>query len=126
MPRCGTGQARAQQGSGMTETISVAVAPDFCLPDAPLGHVLIADSAGWRPLSNDEQSAIMPQSTALDPRILHSRFLLFALPQHLRSSFWGMMEQGPADGDFDAFASEVAKFLRFKQLPTPEGAIFEL
>jgi hypothetical protein len=110
----------------MTEAVSVAVAPDFHLPDAPFGRVLIADSAGWRPLCDNERSAIVPQRVALDPPNLNRQLLLFALPVHLRSAFWGMMEQGHADGDFDAFASEVAQFLDFKQLPPPKGAVFEL
>src|SRR5262249_20365864 len=52
--------------------------------------------------------------------------LLFVLPGHLRSSFWGMLEQGGAAGGFEAFASEVGRFLAFKELPPPERAVFEL
>src|SRR5262249_32950138 len=53
---------------------------------------------------------------------------LFALPGHLRSSFWSMLERQATegDGDFVAFAQEVASFLAFKQLPTPAGSAFEL
>jgi hypothetical protein len=108
----------------MTAPISVAVAPNFHLPDAPAGRLLVADGAGWRPPSEGERSAIVRPSATPDP--LSGAALLFALPGHLLSSFWGMLEQGgPAEG-FDAFASEIGRFLAFKQLPPPEGAAFEL
>jgi hypothetical protein len=37
-----------------------------------------------------------------------------------------MLERGEAACEFDAFASEVGRFLAFKQLPPPERAVFEL
>src|SRR5262249_10813032 len=39
---------------------------------------------------------------------------------------WGMMEQGNLNEDFDAFASEIVRFLAFKHLPPPEHGFFEL
>jgi hypothetical protein len=108
----------------MTAPISIAVAPNFHLPDAPAGRLLVADGAGWRPPSEGERSALAPPNATPDPR--DGPLLLFALPGHLLSSFWGMLEQGRVAGDFDAFASEVGRFLAFKQLPPPEHAAFEL
>jgi hypothetical protein len=101
----------------MTTPVPVAVAPNFHLPDAPAGRLLVADGAGWRPLSEGEWSALVPRGGAV---------LLFALPGHLRSSFWGMLEREAVAGGFDAFAAEVGRFLVFKQLPPPERAVFEV
>jgi hypothetical protein len=103
----------------MTAPIPVAVAPNFHLPDAPAGRLLVADGAGWRPLSEAERSAPVP------PGAGGESVLLFALPGYLRSSFWELLEQGGASEHFDAFASDVGRFLVFKQLPPPEGAVFE-
>jgi hypothetical protein len=100
-----------------TPPIAVAVAPNFHLPDAPAGHVLVPDAAGWRPACEGECSAIVQGS---DP------FLLFSLPEHLRTSFWEILQQDQAAGGFDSFASEVGRFLAFKQLPPPDRALFQL
>lgn len=108
----------------MTAPIPVAVAPNFHLPDAPAGRLLVADGAGWRPPSAGERFAVVPPGAAPDQR--GGPVLLFALPEHLRSFFWGMLERGGAAEGFDAFASEVGRFLAFKQLPPPGRAAFEL
>jgi hypothetical protein len=108
----------------MTAPIPVVVAPNFHLPEAPAGRLLVADGAGWRPPSEDERSALALRSATPDAQ--SGQVLLFALPGHLRAYFWGMLEQGEAAAGFDAFASEVGRFLAFKQLPPPEGAVFEL
>src|SRR5262249_55334291 len=56
---------------------------------------------------------------------------LFVVPGHLRASFWGLLARGegagevPADG-FDAFVADLARFLAFKRLPAPPGAVCEL
>jgi hypothetical protein len=98
-------------------TTPVAVAPNFHLAHAPEGRLLVADGAAWRPPFEAELSALLPQG---DP------VLLFALPGHLRSSFWEMLEQGQLDAGFGGFVSEVGRFLAFKQLPPPGCATFEL
>src|SRR5215831_2538378 len=108
----------------MTAPIPVAVAPNFHLPDAPGGRLLVADGAGWRPPSEAERAALLLPGAAPGPP--GGPVLLFALPGHLRSSFWAMLERGEAPTGFDAFAAEVGRFLAFKQLPPPEGAAFEL
>jgi hypothetical protein len=107
----------------MTAPIPVAVAPNFHLPDAA-ARLLVGDATGSRPPYEGERAAMaLPTVT---PEALSGSLLLFALPGHLRSTLWGMLEQGEAAEGFDAFASEVGWFLAFKQLPAPEGAIFEL
>jgi hypothetical protein len=105
-------------------TLPVVVAPNFHLPDAPGDRLLVADGAGWRSPSKGERSGTVPQSATPDE--LSGLVLLFALPGHLRSSFWVMLEQGGTGAGFNAFASAVGRFLTFKQLPPPEGAVFEL
>src|SRR5262249_52822358 len=114
VPGRGPRQTRAQQGYRMTAPTPIAVAPNFYLPGPPADRLLIADGAGWHKPSEGERSA-EPHGDAV---------LLFALPGHLRTSFWGMLEWGGEAGEFDAFASEVGRFLAFKQLPAPEGAVF--
>jgi hypothetical protein len=108
----------------MTPLIPVAIAPNFYLPNAPAGRLLVVDGAGWRSPSEAEQSAMVPPSAT--PDSLSGSLLLFALPEHLRSSLWRMLEQGGAAEEFGAFTSEVGRFLTFKQLPPPERAVFEL
>jgi hypothetical protein len=108
----------------MIASLPVVVAPNFHLPDAPAGRLLLADGLGWRSPTDDERSVIVSQSVMPDQ--LSSLVLLFALPEHLRTSFWTMLEQAGTGGNFDAFASEVGRLLTFKQLPPPERAVFEL
>jgi hypothetical protein len=101
----------------MTAPTPVAVAPNFHLPGAPAGRLLVADGAGWRPPSEAELTAPVPSADSV---------LLFALPGHLRESLWGLLERGGAAEDFGAVASEVGRFLAFKELSPPEGAVLEL
>jgi hypothetical protein len=107
----------------MTAPVPVAVAPNFHLPDAPMGRILVPDGAGWRPSSEKERLALELPGATSDGR--GGPVLLFALPRRLRSSFWELLEQGGEAGRFDAFASDVGRFLAFKQLPPPDGAVFE-
>jgi hypothetical protein len=56
---------------------------------------------------------------------------LFQLPRHLTSAWWRLLERAGAPGEgrlegFDAFVSDVAEFLAFKDLPVPGGAAFDL
>lgn len=108
----------------MTAPIRVAVAPNFYLPGAPSDRLLVADDAGWRLPSEGERTTIVPPGASREP--LSDPVLLFKLPGHLRSSFWRMLEQGGTAEAFDAFSSDVGRFLVFKQLPPPEHAVFEL
>jgi hypothetical protein len=107
----------------MSAPLSVAVAPNFHLHGALADRLLIADGAGWRPPCDSERSMFVPQSALPDAS---DAILLFTLPGHLLSFFWGMLKRGVLAEDFDTITSEVARFLTFKQLPPPERAIFEL
>jgi hypothetical protein len=86
----------------------------------------------WRPADPGEQEQLVLDTSRPTPREESSRCLcLFGAPVHLRSSFQDllgqMLEQGtmPADG-FAHFTALVARFLDFKGLPAPAGAVFDL
>jgi hypothetical protein len=56
---------------------------------------------------------------------------LFALPQHLQTAWWDLLDRAGLagtthPGGFDAFVREVASLLGFKELPVPDGASFDL
>jgi hypothetical protein len=104
----------------MTDRRQVAVAPHFHLPGALADQLLVADAGGWRAPAEDDLAALVPTTVAREA--LDGLALLFVLPNHLRSSFWSMLEQS---SDFDAFATELASFLTFKQLLLPERAVIE-
>jgi hypothetical protein len=108
----------------MTTPIAVAVAPNFHLPEAPAGRILVAEGADGRPRSEGEWSVLVPQTSPRDS--LGCSILLFALPEHLRTSFWEMLQQEGAAEGFDSVAAEVGRFLAFKQLPPPDRAVFQL
>jgi hypothetical protein len=108
----------------MIVPVPVTLAPNFQLPEPPAGRVLIADGMGWRPAPDNECAAMVTPSVPAGSR--RSPVLLFAVPGHLRTSFWRMLEHAGTAEEFDSFAGEVARFLAFKQLPTPVGAVFEL
>jgi hypothetical protein len=86
----------------------------------------------WRPADAEQLAMLVldpTQGTA--PEELAACLCLFVVPVHLRLAFWNLaaqaQEQGtiPPDG-FSAFAAEVARFLAFKELPLPAGAVCEL
>jgi hypothetical protein len=86
----------------------------------------------WRPASADELVALVLDPTRPGAREeLPGCLCLFVVPVHLRSGFWDLLAQARKDGEispdrFSAFAAEVARFLAFKQLPLPAGAVFDL
>jgi hypothetical protein len=105
----------------MTAPVMVVVAPNFHLPSTPRPRLLVADGKGWR---EDEPSVPAPRS---DPAAgLDRMALLFALPGHLHSSFWTMLEETRSEERFDTLAAEFERFMTFKQLPPPARAHFEL
>jgi hypothetical protein len=58
-------------------------------------------------------------------------FCLFALPDHLRASWWDLaaqqVEMGPGRRpDLDAFARAIAAFLQFKKMPLPIPCTFDV
>jgi hypothetical protein len=86
----------------------------------------------WRPASAEELVALVLDPTRpITREELSGCLCLFVVPVHLRSGFWDLLaratESGavPAEG-FGAFVAETARFLAFKQLPVPAGAVFDL
>jgi hypothetical protein len=56
---------------------------------------------------------------------------LLVLPAHLRTAFWDLLARAPEFGavppeGFGTFVADTARFLAFKQLPVPAGAVFDL
>lgn len=107
-------------------SVTFTIAPHFHLAAPWAERILVADGPGWRVPTDDELKTLVRQPTTHEE--LAACVCLFALPAHLRSAFWAMLERQAAegDGDFVAFAAEAARFLAFKQLAPPEGAAFEL
>jgi hypothetical protein len=86
----------------------------------------------WRPAHEDELAMLV-----LDPagptarQELPGCLCLFVVPGHLRSAFWDLLAQAQERGEispdgFSAFVAEIGRFLAFKQLPAPAGAVFDL
>jgi hypothetical protein len=86
----------------------------------------------WRPAGADELALLVldpAQPTAREE--LSDCLCLFVVPGHLRSAFWDLLasphEQGEISPDgYSAFVNEIGRFLAFKQLPAPAGAVFDL
>jgi hypothetical protein len=86
----------------------------------------------WRPPSADELAVLLLDPTRPTPRADLSGYLcLFVLPGHLRAAFWELVARAsepgtiPVEG-FNAFVAATARFLDFKQLPVPAGAVFDM
>jgi hypothetical protein len=86
----------------------------------------------WRPASADELVALVLDPTRpITREELPGCLCLFVVPAHLRAAFWDLLARAPEPGavpaeDFAAFVAETARFLGFKQLPVPAGAVFDL
>jgi hypothetical protein len=86
----------------------------------------------FRPASADDVAALVFDPTqAVRREEVTGCLCLFVVPMHLRSAFWNLLVQAQEHGaispdGFNAFAAEVARFLAFKELPLPGGAVFEL
>jgi hypothetical protein len=86
----------------------------------------------WRPASADEQAVLLLDPTQTTARAeLLGCLCLLVLPSHLRAAFWDLLAQAPELGQvpaegFSAFVAETARFLAFKQMPVPAGAVFDL
>lgn len=86
----------------------------------------------WRAPTADEQRVLAGDPLLLTQDEARAKGLcLLALPRHLHSAFWGMLEEAQSaqaahlEG-FDRFVGEVARFLDFKGLSVPPGAVFDL
>jgi hypothetical protein len=85
-----------------------------------------------RPAGADELAALLPDPTRTMSRAqLPDCLCLWVLPAHLRAAFWDLLAQAPEPGvlpaeGFNTFAAETARFLAFKEIPVPAGAVFDL
>jgi hypothetical protein len=85
----------------------------------------------WRAPTAAEMAVLSPDPAALDREDFERCLCLFALPLHLQSAWWDLVEKSQASGTarlegFDAFVLEVAELLAFKDLAIPDGALFDL
>ena len=85
----------------------------------------------WRVPTAAELAALAIDGAPTKRDELDGCLCLFALPQHLQTAWWDMLDRArPAETTqlegFDAFVHEVASLLGFKELPVPNGANFEL
>jgi hypothetical protein len=83
----------------------------------------------WRSPTTDELAMLAHSSVEpASPEELADCVCLFQLPRHFRSAWWNLLEEAAGvlgDGrlpGLEAFVSQVAEFLAFKDLPLPEGA----
>jgi hypothetical protein len=103
------------------------IAPNFHLAGPWPDRLLVADGGSWRAPDEVELAELVPKATREETA---GCVCLFAVSGYLRSAFWSMLEDsrsregGPFE--FDAFASEVARLLTFKEMPPPAGAAYEL
>ncbi len=118
------------------------VAPHFHLPADWPGRLRVAagveEDGGrffprppWRPPSADELPALVRASAVPAPaQGTEDCVCLFALPGHLRSAWWELLERaaGEAEGlpAFEPFVGRLGELLAFKELPLPEGARCEV
>ena len=85
----------------------------------------------WRAPTAVELAALGIDSAPAQREDLDGSLCLFALPQHLETTWWDLLDRARLAGitqleGFDAFVHEVASLLAFKELPVPNGANFEL
>ena len=85
----------------------------------------------WRAPTAAELAALVTNPAPAGRDDLHGCLCLFALPQHLQTTWWDLLERARRAGTthlegFDVFVREVASLLAFKELPVPDGASFDL
>jgi hypothetical protein len=85
----------------------------------------------WRAPTAAELAALVPDRAPAERDDLDGCLCLFALPQHLQTMWWELLDRARSAGTtrlegFDDFVREVASLLAFKELPVPEGASFDL
>jgi hypothetical protein len=85
----------------------------------------------WRAPTAAELAVLVPDRAPPQRDDLHGYLCLFALPQHLQATWWGLLDRARLAATtrlegFDAFVREVASLLAFKELPVPDGATFDL
>jgi hypothetical protein len=85
----------------------------------------------WRAPTAAELAALVADRTPATRAELDGCLCLFALPQHLQTAWWDLLDRARLAGTthlegFDIFVREVASLLAFKELPVPDGASFAL
>ncbi len=85
----------------------------------------------WRAPTAAELAALVPGPVPAHRADLDGCLCLFALPQHLQTAWWDLVQRARLAGathreGLDAFVREVASLLAFKELPVPGGAGFDL
>jgi hypothetical protein len=78
----------------------------------------------WRAPTADEMAVLVPDFVPANQEELDGGLSLFALPEHLQSTWWDIVARSLQG--FDAFVRDVAELLAFKGLAVPEGAHFDL
>jgi hypothetical protein len=84
----------------------------------------------WRAPTAAELAALVPDRAPAQ-RDLEGCLCLFALPQHLQTTWWDLLDRARLAGTtqlegFDGFVGEAASLLAYKELPVPDGASFDL
>ncbi len=115
--------------------VALVVAPSFHLPidwrdRIQLGAGVDRGERGflprspWRSPDDRELALLVPGG---EPHLADC-LCLFRLPQHLQTAWQHLLERAEeaALPGFDDFAAAVADFLAFKELPVPEGAVFDV
>ena len=85
----------------------------------------------WRAPTAAELAALVTDRAPAQRDDLEGCLCLFALPQHLQTTWWDLPDRARVGGTthlegFDVFVREVASLLAFKELPVPDGARFDL
>ena len=85
----------------------------------------------WRAPTAAEMAVLSPDPGPAHREDFERCLCLFALPLHLQSAWWDLVEKALAVGagrleGFDAFVREVVGLLAFKGLAVPDGALFDL
>jgi hypothetical protein len=103
---------------------SFAIAPNFQCKGSWADRLLVAEGNGWRAPAEGELASLTEQP----PEDGTTRACLFAVPVHMRTRFWAMLDEEAAEGsgDFVDFSDALAEFLTFKELPPPKDAVCEL
>jgi hypothetical protein len=100
-----------------------AIASNFQCSGGWLDRLLVAEGDGWRAPRDAELAGLVAEEPRMD-----GAACLFVIPAHMSASFWAMLSEEAAAGagDFLAFVDELSRFLAFKELSPPDGAMFEL
>jgi hypothetical protein len=122
----------------------IVVFPTFQMHLDLAERVLLGDLDGeaWRRADNRELGPLAG-TTPATAASLAGAVCLFQLPQHLRSAWWNVLEKSVGQAfqpdlsgpecrvrleslTYERFVADVCRFLEFKEMPVPAGAVFDL